>query len=79
MSSIQLKDLKAGDVAQVVGFNEGDSVYKKKLLSLGLTPGATITVLRVAPLGDPMEIAVRGFQLSLRKNEADIIQVRKAE
>ena len=76
--SLQLKDLKAGDVVEVVGFNEGDSVYKKKLLSLGLTPGATITVLRVAPLGDPMEIAVRGFQLSLRKNEADIIQVKRA-
>jgi ferrous iron transport protein A len=72
-----LKDLKVGEKAEIIGFNEGDPSYKKKLLSFGLTPGVELKVVRVAPLGDPVQIEVRGFQLSLRKNEANILQIRK--
>ena len=73
----QLKDLKAGEWGEIEGFNPGDDNYKRKLLSLGLTKGTKVRVLRVAPLGDPMEVEVRGFQLSLRKQEAEILKVKK--
>lgn len=76
---IHLKDLKVGDEAEIMGFYDGDPAYQRKLLSLGLTRGTKIRVLRVAPLGDPMEVEVRGFNLSLRKKEADILKVRREE
>lgn len=73
----RLRELRIGDEAEITGFYEGDPIYRRKLLSLGLTKGAKIKIVRVAPLGDPMEIEVRGFQLSLRKGEADILKVRQ--
>lgn len=48
--------------------------FRRKLLALGVTPGAQLEVVRFAPLGDPMEIKIRGFSLSLRKHEAQVIQ-----
>ncbi|SDJ78221.1 FeoA family protein [Aliiruegeria lutimaris] len=73
----KLKDLAVGDRAVVVGFAESGKAYRQKLLSMGLTPGAEISVTRVAPMGDPVEIRVRGFALTLRKTEADALDVRK--
>jgi ferrous iron transport protein A len=74
-----LQDLKVGQNAQVQGFakGEGDAgrAYRQKLLSMGLTPGTAFRVTRVAPMGDPVEIAVRGFSLSLRRNEAAALLV----
>lgn len=72
-----LKDLQVGDRAKVAGFLETGGAYRRKLLSMGLTPGAEISVARVAPMGDPIEIRVRGFALSLRKNEAAALLVEK--
>ena len=69
------KELRVGDRARVVGFTEGGKAYRRKLLSMGLTPGVEIAVIRVAPMGDPVEIRVRGFALSLRKDEAEALQV----
>jgi len=69
------KDLRVGDRARVLGFTEGGKAYRRKLLSMGLTPGVEIAVIRVAPMGDPVEIRVRGFALSLRKDEAEALQV----
>ena len=69
------KDLKVGDRARVLGFTEGGKAYRRKLLSMGLTPGVEISVTRVAPMGDPVEIRVRGFALSLRRDEAAALQV----
>ena len=69
------KDLRVGERARVVGFTEGGKAYRRKLLSMGLTPGVEIAVIRVAPMGDPVEIRVRGFALSLRKDEAEALQV----
>jgi len=74
---INLKEMKAGETGEITGFYEGDHNYRRKLLSFGLTKGATFRVIRVAPLGDPMEIEVRGSQLSLRKDEANILKVRR--
>lgn len=72
-----LKDLSVGDRAKVTGFGEGQMAYRRKLLAMGLTPGIEISVTRVAPMGDPVEIRVRGFALSLRKAEAEALQVEK--
>lgn len=74
---MMLKDLSVGDRATVVGFAPGSAAYRRKLLSMGLTPGAELRVLRLAPMGDPVEIHVRGFALSLRKDEADALSVEK--
>jgi ferrous iron transport protein A len=72
-----LKDLQVGDRAKVAGFLEGGGAWRRKLLSMGLTPGAEISVTRVAPMGDPMEIRVRGFSLSVRREEAATLSVEK--
>ena len=72
-----LQDLRPNDRARISGFAETGRAYRKKLLSMGLTPGAELTVKRIAPIGDPVEISVRGFSLSLRKAEADALLVEK--
>lgn len=72
-----LGDLQIGDRARVVGFSEGGGSYRRKLLAMGLTPGAEISITRVAPMGDPVEIRLRGFALSLRKDEAAAVSVEK--
>ena len=72
-----LQDLRPNDHARISGFAETGRAYRKKLLSMGLTPGAELTVKRIAPMGDPVEISVRGFSLSLRKAEADALLVEK--
>lgn len=74
-----LKDLQVGDRAKVAGYLESGAgnPYRRKLLSLGLTPGAEISVTRLAPMGDPVEIRVRGFALSLRRDGAASLAVEK--
>lgn len=71
----RLGDLSVGDRAVVVGFEKGPHSYRKKLLAMGLTRGTEFRVTRVAPLGDPVEIDLRGFSLSLRKDEAAAVYV----
>ena len=70
-----LTSLAIGQQATVSHIAEHDAAYRKKLLALGLLPGTPVTVIRVAPLGDPIEIRVRGFNLCLRKAEASAIEV----
>ena len=72
-----LKELLVGDRAKVIGYLQSGGAYRRKLLSMGLTPGAELSVTRVAPMGDPMEIRVRGFALSVRKDEAATLSVEK--
>ena len=74
---MNIRDLVVGDAGRIAGFEEGGRSYRKKLLAMGLTPGTSFQVTRVAPLGDPVEIAVRGFRLSLRKDEAAAVRVEK--
>lgn len=75
--SLKLKDLAVGERAKVTGFSGGGTSYRRKLLSMGLTPGAEFDVRRLAPLGDPVEVRVRGYALSLRKAEAEAIDVQR--
>ncbi|MEL7039151.1 MAG: FeoA family protein [Cyanobacteria bacterium J06592_8] len=74
-TSIYLRQMPSGGVGRILGYEKAYRSYKSKLLSMGLTPGTEFTVIRVAPLGDPIEINVRGFNLSLRKQEADALIV----
>lgn len=70
--------LKVGLKARITALHAGaDKAYRKRLIAMGLIPGTEFTVSRVAPLGDPVEILVRGFALSLRKDEANILQVEE--
>ncbi len=75
--SINLKMLAVGDRGKIVGFDKAGKAYRKRLLAMGLTPGTEFTVTRFAPLGDPIEIRIRGFSLSLRKNEATVLLIEK--
>jgi ferrous iron transport protein A len=72
-----LKDLSVGQSAEITGYASGDSGYRAKLLSMGLTRGTVVTLRKVAPMGDPVEIEVRGFSLSLRRHEAAVLKLRK--
>lgn len=75
--STNLKALAVGDSGRIVGFDQSGGVYRKKLLAMGLTPGTEFSVTRFAPMGDPVEIKIRGFSLSLRKNEASVLLIDK--
>ncbi|MFP1891336.1 FeoA family protein [Lonsdalea quercina] len=70
---MSLETLTAGTHWRVVGYQKGAADYRKRLLALGVTPGVEFTVSRVAPLGDPIELRVRGSAISVRKNEAKIM------
>ena len=72
-----LNALTVGESGKILGFVNSGKAYRKRLLAMGLTPGAVFTVTRFAPLGDPVEIKVRGFSLSLRKKEADVLIIEK--
>lgn len=72
---MKLKNMKIGESAVVSGFEDYDKTYLKKLMAMGVTRGTELTFKKIAPLGDPLEIEVRGFRLSLRKDEADILIV----
>ncbi|NOR69938.1 MAG: ferrous iron transport protein A [Methylomarinum sp.] len=75
--SMSIKMLAVGDHGKIVGFDKSGKAYRKRLLAMGLTPGTQFLVTRFAPLGDPIEIRIRGFSLSLRKNEASVLLIEK--
>ena len=66
-------------MAEITGYTLGNAAYRAKLLALGLTRGLQLKVLNVAPLGDPFELAVRGYHLSLRREEVKVIKVKKID
>jgi ferrous iron transport protein A len=72
---MKLRDLATGQRAVITGYEAADAAYRGRLLAMGLTKGAGLTLVRVAPLGDPVKVEVRGYALSLRKAEADALNV----
>jgi ferrous iron transport protein A len=78
-TTLNLGTLGVGQSGRVLGYEPGGRAYRGKLLSMGLTPGTHFTITRQAPMGDPVEIEVRGFKLSLRKGEAAAIRVEVME
>ena len=69
-----LKGVKIGNKVKVVKLNGGGAV-KRRIMDMGITKGVEIQIRKVAPLGDPIEITVRGYELSLRKADAEMIEV----
>ncbi len=69
-----LKSAKVGETLKVVKLH-GQGAVKRRIMDMGLTKGASVYVRRVAPLADPIEVTVRGYELSLRKADADLIEV----
>lgn len=69
-----LKDVKVGDTVKVVKLH-GEGAVKGRIMDMGLTKGVEVHVRKVAPLGDPVEVSVRGYELSLRKADAAMIEV----
>jgi ferrous iron transport protein A len=69
-----LRDVKPGESATVQKLN-GTGAVKRRIMDMGITKGVKISVRKVAPLGDPVEITVRGYELSLRKSDAALIAV----
>ena len=69
-----LKDVRIGETATVVRIH-GEGAIKRRIMDMGLTRGTAVYMRKVAPLGDPMELTVRGYELSLRKADAEMIEV----
>lgn len=74
---MKLKEMKPGETGKVTGYSTTDRNYRQKLLQMGLVKGAEFTLIRMAPLGDPAEISICGSSLTLRKAEADVLDVEK--
>lgn len=69
-----LKDVSIGKTVKVLKLN-GEGALRRRIMDMGITKGVKITVRKVAPLGDPLELTVRGYELSLRKSDAELIEV----
>ena len=69
-----LNELKIGETSKVARLN-GEGAVKRRIMDMGLTKGTQVTVRKVAPLGDPIELTVRGYELSIRKDEAAKVEV----
>ena len=69
-----LRQAKIGDTVKVVKLH-GEGAVKRRIMDMGITKGVEVYVRRVAPLGDPIEVTVRGYELSLRKADAEMIEI----
>ncbi len=69
-----LKDIKVGSTCTVKKIH-GEGALKRRIMDMGITKGVEIYIRKVAPLGDPIEIRVRGYELSIRKNDAELIEI----
>ena len=70
-----LRNVKVGQTVQVTRLN-GEGALRRRIMDMGITKGTTVHVRKVAPLGDPVEITVRGYELSIRKGDAECIEVQ---
>ena len=69
-----LKDVACGEVVTVLKLH-GEGAIKRRIMDMGITKGTNVSIRKVAPLGDPIEVSVRGYELSIRKNDAEMIEV----
>lgn len=70
-----LKKAKIGETVKVVKLH-GEGTVKRRIMDMGITKGVDMSIRKVAPLGDPIEVTVRGYELSLRKADADMIEIQ---
>jgi ferrous iron transport protein A len=73
-----LRDVKVGQTVKVLKLT-GEGAVKRRIMDMGITKGVEVYVRKVAPLGDPIEVTVRGYELSLRKADAEMIEIELAE
>lgn len=73
-----LKQAKIGDTVKVVKLH-GEGAIKRRIMDMGITKGVEVNIRKVAPLGDPIEVTVRGYELSIRKQDADMIEVEAVQ
>ena len=71
-----VKDLRIGESANVVKLY-GEGAVKRRIMDMGITKGTAVTLRKVAPLGDPIELTVRGYELTLRKSDAEMIEIEE--
>lgn len=69
-----LREVKSGETVTVVKLN-GESAVKRRIMDMGITKGCSVYIRKVAPLGDPVEVTVRGYELSVRKEDAQMVEV----
>ena len=69
-----LRDVKVGETVSVVKLH-GEGAVKRRIMDMGLTKGVSVYVRKVAPLGDPIQVPVRGYELSIRKADAEMVEV----
>lgn len=70
-----LKEVRVGETATVAKLH-GEGAHRRRIMDMGVTRGTEVFVRKVAPLGDPIELTVRGYELSIRKSDAEMIEVR---
>ena len=70
-----LRQVKVGETVTVVKLH-GEGAVKRRIMDMGITKGVEVYIRKVAPLGDPVEVNVRGYELSIRKNDAEMIEVQ---
>lgn len=75
LSGRTIADLRPGESGTIVGLAGGAAGYRQRLLAFGLTPGTPVVMVRVAPMGDPMEVRIRNYSLTLRRGEASIVEI----
>lgn len=69
-----MRDAKIGDTVKVIRIH-GEGALKRRIMDMGITKGVEVYIRKVAPLGDPVEVTVRGYELSLRKSDIELIEV----
>lgn len=74
---MKLSELKKGEKGRVVSVNGSNASLKRRMLDMGITSGVVVSVKKVAPLGDPMDIELRGYELCLRKHDLNDVEVIK--
>ena len=74
---MKISELKPGEIGTVVGYEQGSRAYRQKLLRMGLVKGCEFTLLRTAPLGDPVELELNSHKLTIRKSEAEALIIER--
>ena len=75
-NTLLLSDLKPGDSCVITKVN-GEGRIRRRLFDMGVTPGAVVVIVKKAPLGDPIQVTIRNYELTLRKNESALVEVKQ--
>lgn len=79
MTFVSLSEMRSGEMGRICGFHAGDISYRRRLLAMGLTPNTHFQLVRRAPLGDPVQIRLHDYSLSIRQGEAHLLKIERIE